>query len=201
MTHDDEVWARVAAQRCVLADALSDLSDPEWATGSACQGWSNHDVLAHLVWLAELSIPRMLVDVSAASLRHRCGPIGAIAPIAVDLARTAPPDELLDRLRLASEGRFVPPSAPPEVALAEVVVHGMDITRPLGRPDVASAEVIDQVTGSIRRFHRVYGTSRDVRDATLVSTETGWTSAGPGDRRIEATSADLLLWAAGRTPR
>lgn len=200
LTDSDEVWGRVAEQRCVLADGLADLGDDEWVAASACEGWTNHNVLAHLVWLAELSIPRMLLDVSAASIRHRCGPITAIAPIAVDVARGTPPDGLRDRLRAASDGRFVPPSAPPEVALAEVVVHGMDITRPLGRPDLGSAEVIDRVTGSIRRFHKVYGTSREVRDATFVSTDTGWTSAGPGDRRIEAPSADLLLWAAGRAP-
>jgi uncharacterized protein (TIGR03083 family) len=194
----DDVWAMVAQQRVELAGALDDVGPREWATDSLCEGWSVHDVLAHLVWLAELSRPRMLAETTAAALRHRCSPLTAMVPIARLIAERTAPGDLLDRLREARDGRFVVPGAPPSAALAEVLVHGLDMTRPLGRPDVVDAERAGLAVNGLRRFAAVYGVARPVRAMTLTSTS-GWSSAGSGGPELVAGDGDLLLVVAGRS--
>jgi uncharacterized protein (TIGR03083 family) len=181
----DRVWSLVADQRVQLADALAELSDDDWASPSLCDGWSVHDVLAHLVWLAELDRPRMLRETTVAALRHRCGPLASMTPIARAIAAGSTPPVLLDRLRTARDGRFVVPGAPPTAALAEVLVHGLDMTRPVGRPDMVPPDRARLVVDDMRRFAPVYGVSRRVR-STIEQAGSGW------------SSGDLLLVAAGR---
>lgn len=193
----DEVWSMVAAQREDLADALAGCAPQEWAAPSLCAGWRVQDVLAHLVWLAELSRPRMFVDTSAAAARHLQPPLAAMVPIARTLADRCPPEELLDRLRAARDGRFVVPGAPPSAALGEVLVHGLDMTRPLGRPDVVDPARARVAVQGMRRFGVVYGVARPARRLRLTSTS-DWSSPGRGGGELVASDGDLLLVAAGR---
>lgn len=164
---------------------------------STCAGWSTKDVLAHLVWLAELNRPRMLVETTAAALRRRCSPLAAMVPIARSIAAGESAESLVDRLRAAAGGRFVVPGAPPAAALAEVLVHGLDITRPLGRGDVVTPERARPAVVAMRRFARVYGTGRGVARLRLTSTS-DWSVPGSGGAELVASDGDLLLVAAGR---
>lgn len=193
-----DTWRTVAQRRVALADALASLQDQDWAAASLCRGWRAHDVLAHLVWLAEADRPGMFVQTTAAALRYRRTPLGAMVPIARRVAADAGPDELLDRLRASQDGRFVVPGAPPAAALAEVLVHGLDITRPLGRPDVVEPGAARLAVSAMRRFGPVYGVGSPVRRLRLTSTS-GWSVPGSGlSGELVACDGDLLLLAAGR---
>ena len=44
-----DVWELVHAERAALAADLEGLTDEQWRTASLCDGWSVHDVAAHLV--------------------------------------------------------------------------------------------------------------------------------------------------------
>jgi len=44
-----DVWPLVHAERHALVDDLSRLTDEQWRTPSLCEGWTVHDVAAHLV--------------------------------------------------------------------------------------------------------------------------------------------------------
>ena len=57
--HDPFVMA--ATERRRLADDLDGMSDTQWTTASLCAGWQVRDVVAHLVWPTETSLPRMLL--------------------------------------------------------------------------------------------------------------------------------------------
>ncbi len=48
-----DIWPVIHDDRQALADDLAGLSPEQWQTPSWCDGWSVHDVLAHL-----LSAPR-----------------------------------------------------------------------------------------------------------------------------------------------
>lgn len=192
-----DVWSMVAQQRLDLAAALEDCSPEEWTVASTCVGWSTKDVLAHLVWLAELNRPRMAVETTSTAVRRRCSPLAAMVPIARSIAADAAAEALVDRLRAAAGGRFVVPGAPPAAALAEVLVHGLDITRPLGRGDVVTPERARLAVVAMRRFARVYGTGRDVARLRLTSTS-DWSVPGNGGAELVASDGDLLLVAAGR---
>lgn len=193
----DDVWATVADQRGQLAAALSVLTADQWQVDSLCSGWTAHDVLAHLVWLAELDRPRMVAETTVASVHHRCSPLGAMVPIARSLARRSAPGELLDRLDAARGGRFVVPGAPPEAALAEVLVHGLDITRPLDMPDVVDPDRVRRAIVGVRRFGPVYRTAPEVRRIRLTSTS-DWSLPGSGGGELVAGDGDLMLLVAGR---
>jgi hypothetical protein len=91
----------------------------------------------------------------------------------------------------------VVPGAPPAAALAEVLVHGLDMTRPLGRPDVVDPERARRAVEAMRRFGTVYGTDRYVGRLRLTSTS-DWSSPGRGGGELVASDGDLLLVAAGR---
>ena len=192
-----DVWPMVAAQRRALADALVDLGSTEWDQPSLCRDWRTQDVLAHLVWLAELDRPRMFIETTAAAVRHLCSPLGAMVPIARGVADASTPHELLDRLRAAAAGRFVVPGVPPAAALAEVLVHGLDITRAVGRPDVLDPVAARIAVESMGRFAVVYGAPRALRRLRLTSTS-GWSLPGSGGGELTAGDGDLLLLAAGR---
>lgn len=192
-----DVWSMVAAQRCALADALGDVGPTEWDRPSLCDGWRTQDVLAHLVWLAELNRPRMFVGTTVAAVRHRRTPLGAMVPIARGVADASTPGELLGRLRAASGGRFVVPGAPPTAALAEALVHGLDITRALEHPDVLDPAAVRAAVSAMGRFALVYGTPRTVRRMRLTSTS-GWSLSGSGAGELTADDGDLLLVMSGR---
>src|SRR4051812_8330921 len=43
-----DVWTMVHAERAALIDDLGDLRDAQWGEPSLCDGWTVHDVVAHL---------------------------------------------------------------------------------------------------------------------------------------------------------
>ena len=193
----DDVWTMVADQRVELARALEGLGPDEWATDSLCAGWTAHDVLAHLVWLAELSRPRMFAGTTVAAVRHLRSPLGAMVPIARSIAERATPEQLLARLRASKGGRFVVPGGTPGVTLGEVLVHGLDMTRPLGRADVVRPDRARVAIRAMRRVAPVYGAAGPVRRLRLTSTS-DWSEPGSHGGELVASDGDLLLVVAGR---
>ena len=119
---DDVIRAWTAEERRRIARDLRIISDAAWDLPSLCGAWRCRDVLAHLVWLAESSRPRVVFDV-AKTFRPPRRAIGRIARKLGD----SDPSSLLERLDAAAEGRFVLPGAGPQVALAEVLTHRADI--------------------------------------------------------------------------
>src|SRR3712207_6184761 len=124
-----EVDAAVAAERHRVADLVTDLTPDEWATPSLCAAWTVRDVVAHLTVTTRLTVPRLV----RAAVRAR----GSFDRMEVDLAaeRSAAyrPEELVTQLResAGSTRRF--PGSTPRDPLMDLVVHGQDIARPLGR--------------------------------------------------------------------
>lgn len=108
----------------------------------------------------------------------------------------ATPSELANRLRVAAEGRFRLPGAPPPAALAEVVVHGEDIRRPLGLPAPESdPAVLVPLLDFYRRIGRWF-LRRGTRRLRLEATDVDW-ATGTGDI-VRGPALVLLLALAGR---
>ena len=140
-------WAAVADERSTLADLLEGLADSEWAVHSLCPGWRVRDVAAHLT--APAAAPTPALD--ARSKAH----------LVADLRRPRP-QRLLHR------------GGSPRDALVEVLVHGQDIARPLGRErpmDPARAAVAARRVWSARPFRasrRYPGIRFEATDTELV---------------------------------
>jgi hypothetical protein len=108
----------------------------------------------------------------------------------------ATPAKLADRLRTAADGRFRLPGAPPAAALAEVVVHGEDLRRPLGLPGrQRDPAALVPPLDLYRRIGRWF-LHRGTRDLRLEAIDVEW-AAGTGDL-VRGPALELLLALAGR---
>jgi uncharacterized protein (TIGR03083 family) len=189
-----DVWDQVRAERLRLADEIETLTVDHWGQGSLCEGWRIADVAGHLVFLAEGSqlrstwymwrygrgvLPNRMIDATA----RRWGRAG--------------PAELASRLRAAVDGRYRAPGAPPVAALAEVVIHGEDIRRPLGMPPPPERDPAELVP--LLDFYRRIGRwflRRGTRELRLEAADVTWAS-GTGNL-VRGPALTLLLALAGR---
>lgn len=121
-----DTFAEIADERRALADLLSELTGEQRAAQSLCDGWSVHDVAAHLIMPLEVSTPKFMLTM----LRCR----GSFDRANVRLTREQahrPFDEIIAVLRRKAETRFTPPGSGPEAPLTDLLVHGLDIRWPL----------------------------------------------------------------------
>jgi uncharacterized protein (TIGR03083 family) len=186
-------FAEIADERRGLAALLSGLTAEQQATRSLCSAWSVHDVVAHLVVPLEVGIPKFAWTM----LRCRGNFDRANVRLAREQARR-PFGELVGVLRQKADSRFTPPGAGPESPLADLLVHGLDIRRPLGLrrdiPDQRLQKTLTYLTAGpvsgVVPAGRVDGLRFEADDVDWGS------GSGPAVRgRAEA----LLLALSGRT--
>lgn len=122
-----DTFAAIAEERRAVAGMLSELTPEQRSVPSLCQGWSVHDVAAHLVVPLEVGLPRFLLTMLV------CG--GDFDRANERLTRQQarrPFEEIVDVLRRRAGSRFTPPGSGPEAPLTDLLVHGLDIRWPLG---------------------------------------------------------------------
>lgn len=188
-----QMLSDVRAERLDLADLLDTLDDREWRAQSLCAGWTVRDVVAHLT-LADREFTATVLRV----IRARGDFDRVTADMARERALRYSPAELVAQLReTAGQPRRFPMSGPLD-PLVDILVHGQDIARPLGRRrEMAAGRVapaLDYVWSSsfYGRPEKRFGGLR------FVATDAGW-SAGGGQREIRGPVGDVLLLATGRT--
>ncbi|UFU06781.1 maleylpyruvate isomerase family mycothiol-dependent enzyme [Ruania halotolerans] len=186
-----EIWELVHAERRQLADDLAALTAPQWETPSLCEGWSVHDVLAHLLETARVGRLAFVWSMVRAK-----GDFDRANENGVRRYRRADPGQTLADFRAASHLRKTPP-AHRATRLVEAIVHGEDIRRPLGiTADYPSAAIQDALEYQLRTPSS-FGGSRERTDGLrLVDVETGH-SWGTGSE-VTGAGVDLLLAACGR---
>ncbi len=182
----------VTAERLMLCDVLDTLGPDDWQTQSLCSHWTVHDVVAHLT-LATRDTAWGLIK---GAIRARGNFDRMTADMAREQARRCAPSALVGQIRdTASSTRRAPFSSRLD-PLLDVLVHGQDITRPLGRIHAVSPEhavpALDHAVAS-----RWYGGSKRFRDVTLIATDADW-STGTGADEARGTAGDLVLVATGR---
>lgn len=184
----------VRAERLELADFLESLNDQDWSVDSLCSGWTVHDVVAHLTLSAcETMVETLVRVVRAGGDFNR-----ATASWARERAARFSPAELVSQLRAtAGLDRRLPLSNPLD-PLVDILVHGQDIARPLGRrrlmPPERVVPALDDAWSS-----RFYGRpERRFGGLRFVATDATW-SAGEGPKQISGPAGNLLLLATGRT--
>jgi uncharacterized protein (TIGR03083 family) len=187
----DQVWRTVDAQRTALADILDQLSDDEWRTPSLCQGWTVRDVAAHLT-LQKFPIPLAITTF----VQARGNVKRAIHESSCRRA-TEPVEQLIARLRgLVGHHRPVPGMTYVE-ALIDHLVHGQDLTVPLGRRlDVPPGAAATAATGVWTRHEAMFKPQQRFRGFRLVATDVDW-SAGEGTE-VRAPVLAILLVLTGR---
>lgn len=190
---DDALWSTVEAERLSLADTLDSLTPEQWTTQSLCSEWSVQDVAAHL---AMTPTAPTLGHIIVGTLRSR----GDLWAFGRDIARTyarRPTGEIVAELRRTAASRHLPPLTNPDNALLDIIVHGQDITRPLGIdrtiPTGAGLAAFDRAWSMGWPFRA----QRRLRGVRLTATDANLT-VGSGEP-VEGRLGDLLLLITGRT--
>lgn len=189
-----EVWAAVADERVRLADDLSSADGVSFDRPSRCGEWTVHQVLAHLVVLAEGTVRSVLLG----GMRLSPFPNKAVDLAARRLAAEADPASLVDRLRAAKGGTFVVPGMPPTLALGEVLVHRADLTDATGIPPLAADERVHAVLEAEVKLWFVFGAPRKIRTLRFEPTDGDWHVGPATGPLVSGPAHQLLLAATGR---
>lgn len=176
----------VFANRRAFGDVLEGLSDADWDAPSLCVGWRVREVVAHMTMPFRYSAPRFLGEMA------RSG--GNFARMADRVARRdarAPIGTLLEGWRTNENHPWKPPGGGVEGALTHDVVHGLDITVPLGIEHPVSEPALRIVLDNATTPRSLKHFGFDVTGLRLEADDLGWTF-GDGEP-LRGRARDLLL--------
>jgi len=189
-----DVWPLVHAERHALIRDLEGLRDQQWLAPSLCEGWTVHDVAAHLVGNASpVSIPGLVIAIVRARFSFD-------RMNAQDAARERGdgPAYTLRRLREVADLTEAPPFVPLDVRLVEEVVHGEDVRRPLGlQHDYPVEAVVPALEHQVRTKVSIGGGRERVAGVRLQATDAD-VVIGDGPE-VTGPLVSLLLAVSGRS--
>jgi uncharacterized protein (TIGR03083 family) len=191
---DDTTWELVTAERVSLADLFDTFSAEQWEAASLCTEWRVRDVAAHLAMTpAGAPTVRTMLKALAVNRGHLWA---AGRDVAVAYA-ARPQDRLVDELRRDASLHTKPIFVSADNILLDLLVHGQDITVPLGitRTMTPTAGQI-----SLRRLWAMdwpFQARRRWSDVTLRAEDCDW-SGGQGPD-VRGPAAAILLLLTGRT--
>ena len=128
-TDDAHLQPAVAAEFASLAGLLAVISEAQWDTPSMCRGWRVREVVAHMTMPARYSQEEFMTELSRCEFDFTRLSNEVASR---DASRSA--DELVASLRSGIMQRWTPPGGGYHGALTHVVIHGLDVTVPLGAP-------------------------------------------------------------------
>lgn len=190
-TVKNDVWSMVHAERAALIDDLVRLDDEQWGEPSLCDGWTVHDVVAHLVDSARTT--RLGFVVGLVRARFDFDRLNASG---VERERGAAPQETLERLRQVAARRSSPP-APLDSRLVEEVIHGEDIRRPLGLTHSYAQEAVVRSLRLQTRTPASFGGAKELVARVRLTAVDVDVSIGAGPE-VSGTALSLLLAVSGR---
>lgn len=194
-----ELTELIRTERLAFIDLLESLTEDQWQTPSLCSAWTVEHVAAHLAW-APVSGPLEMVP---AALRAGFRTNRMIADTAVRWTARGRP-AILDQLRKNVGSDAKPLGVPPVAALADAVVHGLDVRLPLGLHRDVDPEAFRlianwTVTSRWPMTVPVGGNVRKrLRGTRLIAIDADW-AWGEGAEVREPTDM-ILLRIVGRDP-
>jgi uncharacterized protein (TIGR03083 family) len=191
VTDDSYLQPAVAAEFDGLADLLAAASDAQWDTPSLCERWRVREVIAHLTMAARYCEAEFMAEL------QRCGfDFTRLSNEVAGRDAGLPTGELVANLRSEVMQHWAPPGGGYHGALNHVVIHGLDVTVPLGVPrrcpDETIRVVLDDLTGG--GGHARFGMAIEGRE--LRASDLDWSHGSGAVLRGEA--ADLALAMCGR---
>ena len=175
MNDDAGLQPAVAADFLALAGLLDSATDAQWDTPSLCAGWRVREVIAHMTMAARYSEEEFMAEL------RRCEfDFGRLSNEVAARDAELPASELVANLRSEVMAHWTPPGGGWHGALNHVVIHGLDVTVPLGvprrSPDATIRVVLDDLTAGGVQAH--FGTSIEGR--SLQATDLDWSyGSGP----------------------
>lgn len=191
MMDDDDLQPLVAGEYLALANLLDPLPEARWDTASLCERWRVREVVAHMTMAARYDEQAFMAELRECqfdftTLSNRIAGRDAGLPTA----------ELVGALRADVMHHWTPPGGGYRGALNHVVIHGLDVTVPLGEPRQPPEATIRIVLDDLTRggIHAHFGT--DLSGRALRASDIDW-SYGSGSPLV-GSAADLALYLCGR---
>jgi len=188
---DIDLQSLVTNEFLALADLLDTLPDEGWDTPSLCAGWRVREVVAHLTMPVRYSAAQF-----GAELRNCDGDFTRLSNVVASRDAALPTSALVGNLRDEMMHHWTPPGGGYTGALNHVVIHGLDITVPLGvrrrSPDETLRVVLDDLTRGGTHAHFGF----DLDGLSLRATDMDW-RFGSGTP-ISGAAEDLALLICGR---
>jgi uncharacterized protein (TIGR03083 family) len=188
----DTIQDMIAAQRGELAAVLDALPASGWDEPTLCAGWRVREVVAHVTMPFRYSGRRFVLELA----RSR-GKFNEMADrVALRDAARMSPAELAVAVRSNIGHPWRPPGGGFEGALAHDVIHGLDITVPLGLAFAIPEERLRRVLPVSANDKTVMFFGADLDGIEFRARDLDWTlGAGPP---LTGAAADLLLAMCGR---
>lgn len=184
------IWDDIAGERRQLADVLEGLTETQLSEPSLCDGWTIKDTAAHLTTTFHTSMPKFMVQMLMSG-----GFNNANRKAAIREASHRSISDIAEELRANAEHRFTPPGMGAEAPLADIVMHGQDIRRPLAiERDIPEGEarvILDLLVSKKGKFAWPRGGVSGLR---FEATDMEWSS---GSGPVVSGNAEALLMAIG----
>ena len=188
----DTIQDMIAAQRGELAAALDALPASGWDEPTLCAGWRVREVVAHVTMPFRYSGRRFALEL----VKSR-GRFNEMADrVALRDAARMSPAELAEAVRSNVGHPWRPPGGGFEGALAHDVIHGLDITVPLGLAFAIPEERLRRVLPVSAADKTVTFFGADLAGIEFRARDMDWT-LGAGTP-LTGAAADLLLAMCGR---
>lgn len=186
------ILAETRQERLRLLSLVEGLTPEQWDTPSLCAGWRVREVVAHLTMPGRVSVPRMLAGIALAGF--------SFTRYADRAARTTAgsedPEALIEDLRAHVDSTWRPPGEGPAAALSHDVIHGLDITEPLGLPRPPADRIRLVLENTSAKQVAYFGV--DLQGRTVRAAEFPY-SIGAGASVRTLPAAEVLLTLTGRS--
>lgn len=186
----DTAWRHTHEQRRALRDLLVSLEPDEWAAASLCEGWTVRDVAAHVI-----SVPQMTWGPFLGACVRGAFWLPRIGRLEGQRRGRAAVDDILDQYVRFDGSRVSTPFTGHLEPLIDVLVHGQDIARPLGRTFDVPPEAAAAAATRALQIGVFFGRPR-LGGVRLVATDVDWSNGAGAE--VRAPMRELLLLSTGR---
>jgi uncharacterized protein (TIGR03083 family) len=188
---DLDLEGAVASEFLALASQLEELAEEGWDAASLCEGWRVREVAAHMTMPV-----RYTPDEFQRELQDCGWDFTRLSNLVASRDATLPTTTLVDNLRDPMLHAWTPPGGGRAGALNHVVIHGLDITVPLGLRGCSTPATLRAVLDglTVGGIHEHFGF--DLTGVALRATDLDW-GFGSGTL-VTGRGGDLALMLCGR---
>jgi uncharacterized protein (TIGR03083 family) len=185
-----DLWALIHPERQALLKDVAGLSDEQWNTPSLCAGWTVRGTLAHLTSAATMTPGRYIRGWVSAGFRF-----DAMNERGIVAQRGSTPADTVAAFRSQLTATTHPPG-PLQVMVAEAVLHGEDIRRPLAINHTYAPEALVVVGRFVTGGIGFLGGKRRSSGLRLTASDVEWIH-GDG-LEVSGPFASILMALTGR---